>query len=135
VAQYAGPVATEFGDLARVPDEYLLWFHHVPWDYRMRSGRTLWDELVHRYTHGVDEVKRMRRTWGGLSAYVDQQRYDETAAFLGIQQREAQWWRDACIAYFQSIARRPLPAGVEPPAHTLKYYESLSFPYAPGQAK
>jgi alpha-glucuronidase len=135
VAQYAAPVAAQFGDLARVPDQYLLWFHHVPWDYRMRSGRTLWDELVHRYTHGVDEVKRMRETWRGLSGYVDQQRYDETAAFLGIQQKEAQWWRDACIAYFQSIARRPLPAGVEPPAHTLKYYESLSFPYAPGQAK
>ncbi|WP_424680819.1 alpha-glucuronidase family glycosyl hydrolase [Frateuria sp. YIM B11624] len=135
VAQYAAPVAAQFGDLTRVPDEYLLWFHRVPWDYRMRSGRTLWDELVHRYTHGVDEVKRMRRTWRGLSAYVDKERYDETTAFLGIQQQEAQWWRDACIAYFQGIARRPLPAGVEPPAHTLTYYESLSFPYAPGQAK
>lgn len=135
VAQYAAPVAARFGSLARVPDKYLLWFHHVPWDYRMRSGRTLWDELVYRYTGGVDEVKRMRQTWRGLSGYVDEERYDETAAFLRIQQQEAKWWRDACIAYFQSIARRPLPAGAAPPTHTLTYYESLSFPYAPGQAK
>lgn len=132
VAQYAPPVAREFADLKRIPDEYLLWFHHVPWNYRMRSGRTLWDELVRHYTQGVDDVRRMRETWAGLKGHVDDERYRQVATFLAIQQREAQWWRDACIAYFQSINGLPLPAGYAPPAHPLKYYQSLSFKYVPG---
>ncbi|KAF1716384.1 alpha-glucuronidase [Pseudoxanthomonas yeongjuensis] len=131
-AQYAPPLAEQFGDVERVPEQFLLWFHHVPWDHRMRSGRPLWDELVHRYTHGVDEVKKMRATWDGLSAYVDAGRHAQVSAFLAIQQDEAQWWRDASIAYWQSLNGLPLPQGQAPPAHTLGYYQSLSFPHAPG---
>jgi alpha-glucuronidase len=132
IAQYARPVARRFGSLDTVPDDYLLWFHHVPWDYRMKSGRTLWDELVGRYTRGVGEVAAMRATWSGLASYVDPQRHSEVASFLGIQQKEAQWWRDASIAYFQSISKRPLPPGYAPPPRSLEYYKSLQFPYAPG---
>jgi alpha-glucuronidase len=132
VAQYAPPVAREFGDRRRVSEDHLLWFHHVGWDERMRSGRTLWDELVHRYTHGVQEVGAMRATWETLSPYVDAERHAQVAAFLRIQEHEAQWWRDACIAYFQTFAKRPLPAGYAAPAKPLEYYKSLEFPYAPG---
>lgn len=132
VAQYAPPVAREFADLKRVPDRYLLWFHHLPWTYRMRSGRTLWDALVRHYTQGVDDVKRMRETWAGLKGRIDDERYRQVAGFLAVQQREAQWWRDACLAYFQSLNGLPLPAGYAPPAHPLKYYQSLSFKYVPG---
>jgi alpha-glucuronidase len=132
VAQYAPPVARQFADLRRVPEKYLLWFHHVPWDYRMSSGRTLWDELVMHYTRGVQTVSGFRKTWSGLQRYVDPERFAQVSAFLAIQEKEAQWWRDASIAYFQSIAHRPLPAGFDPPAHDLQYYESLCFPYAPG---
>jgi alpha-glucuronidase len=135
VAQYAPLLADTFGDLDRVPEAFLLWFHHVPWDYRTRSGRPLWDELVHRYTRGVDEVKRMRATWDGLASHVDAERHVQVAAFLAIQQREAQWWRDASIAYFQTFSGRPLPQGEAPPAHSLEYYESLEFPYAPGNGR
>jgi alpha-glucuronidase len=134
VAQYAPPLAQEFGDIKRVPEKFLLWFHHVPWDYRLHSGRALWEELVYRYTHGVDEVKQMRATWRGLEGRIDVERYRQIAAFLAIQEQEAQWWRDASIAYFQSISGRPLPAGYAPPAHSLEYYEALSFPYAPGRS-
>jgi alpha-glucuronidase len=132
VAQYAAPVAAEFGDLRRVPEDYLLWFHHVPWSHRMRSGRTLWDELVYRYTHGVEVVREMRKTWDDVGPQVDAERRDQVAAFLRIQETEAKWWRDACIAYFQSISQRPLPSGLSPPEHPLDYYEALSYPYAPG---
>ena len=132
IEQYGRPVARRFGSLRTVPDEYLLWFHHVPWDYRMRSGRTLWNELVGRYTQGVGEVAQMRATWQALRPYVDPARHSEVGAFLGIQQKEAQWWRDASIAYFQSISRRPLPSGFAPPPHSLDHYKSLQFPYAPG---
>ena len=132
VDQYAPPIAAQFNDVKQTPERLLLWFHHVPWDYRMRSGQTLWYELVAHYTHGVDDVKQMRDTWSHLNGYIDPERYQKTASFLVIQEQEAQWWRDACIAYFQSISGRPLPAGFAPPQHSLKYYESLSFPYVPG---
>jgi len=132
VAQYAPEVAKIFGNLKRVPDEYLLWFHHVPWDYKMKSGRTLWDELVHAYTRGVETVKEMRRTWDGLKDFVDAERHAQVAAFLAIQEKEAKWWRDACIAYFQTFSGRPIPEGYDPPEHSLEYYKSLEFPYAPG---
>jgi len=135
VAQYAPPLAAEFGDAQRVPEHYLLWFHHVPWDFRMQSGDTLWNELVHRYTRGVDAVKAMRATWAGLSGYVDAGRHRQVADFLAIQQKEAQWWRDASLAYWQSLNRLPLPAGEAPPPHPLSYYRSLSFPFAPGNPK
>ena len=132
VAQYAAPVAAEFGDIKRVPEEYVLWFHHVPWGYRMHSGRSLWDELVYRYTHGVEVVREMRKTWDEVGSQVDAERRQQIAAFLKIQEKEAKWWRDACITYFQTFSQRPIPSGLPPPEHPLDYYKALSFPYAPG---
>ena len=132
VAQYAPPVAAQFNDLKQTPEQYLLFFHHVPWDYRMRSGQTLWYELIAHYTQGVDDVKQMRETWRHMDGYIDDERYQQVATFLAIQQKESQWWRDACIAYFQSISGLPLPSGYAPPQQSLKYYESLTFPFVPG---
>ena len=132
VAQYAPPIAAQFNDLKQTPEQYLLFFHHVPWDYRMRSGQTLWYELIAHYTQGVDDVKQMRETWRHMDGYIDDERYQQVATFLAIQQKEAQWWRDACIAYFQSISGLPLPSGYAPPQQSLKYYESLTFPFVPG---
>ena len=132
VAQYAPPVARQFDDVKRVPEQFLLWFHHVPWDYRTKSGRPLWSELVVHYDRGVDEVKRMRATWDGLKPHVDAERHAQVAAFLAIQENEAQWWRDASIAYWQSLNGLPLPAGHAPPPQSLEYYKSQEFPHAPG---
>uniref|UniRef100_UPI0032C23290 alpha-glucuronidase family glycosyl hydrolase n=2 Tax=Povalibacter sp. TaxID=1962978 RepID=UPI0032C23290 len=132
VAQYAPQVAVQFGDARRCPEQFLLWFHHLPWDYRMHSGRTLWDELVVTYTRGVQAVSAMRDTWAATAPYVDAERHAQVAAFLAIQEKEARWWRDASIAYFQTFSGRPLPAGEAAPAHSLDYYKSLEFPYAPG---
>ena len=134
LAQYAGPVAAELGDLKRVPDNLLLWFHHVPWDYRMRSGRTLWDELVIHYTNGVTAVSKMRHVWAGLAGKVDSERHAQVSTFLKIQESEARWWRDASIAYFETLSHRPLPPGYAPPEHDLGYYEALCFPYVPGSS-
>ncbi|KAF1721612.1 alpha-glucuronidase family glycosyl hydrolase [Pseudoxanthomonas japonensis] len=135
VSQYAPAVAREFDDVDRVPESLLLWFHHVPWEHRMASGRPLWDELVHRYTHGVRSVETMQATWDRLQGRVDAERHRHVAAFLRIQRNEAQWWRDASVAYFQSLNGRALPAGETPPAHPLAYYESLQFPFAPGDGR
>ena len=135
VAQYAPELAAKYADLTQVPEALLLWFHHVPWDHRMASGRPLWDELVGRYTLGVRQVDAMQATWENLRGRVDAQRHEQVAAFLQIQRREAQWWRDASVAYFQSISGRPLPAGEAPPPHPLAYYEALQFPSAPGDGR
>jgi len=132
VADYAPHLAAEFADLATCPDDLLLWFHHLSWDYRMRSGRTLWDSLVLHYDRGVGWVKQARATWGTLAPYVDPQRYRMTADFFAIEQHDAEWWRDASIAYFQSISHRPLPPGVAPPPDTLQHYEAFCVPYNEG---
>jgi alpha-glucuronidase len=132
VDQYAPPVASTFADIDTVGDKYLLWFHHVAWDHRMPSGKTLWVSLVDHYDRGVDEVAAMERTWAVMRPYVDADRYAKAATFLAIQHREAKWWRDASIAYFQTFSKRPLPPGAAPPAHHLAYYEALRFPHAPG---
>ncbi len=135
VSQYAPDVAAVYGDTTRVPESLLLWFHHVPWDHRMASGRSLWDELVGRYTQGVRQVQAMQSTWDGLRGKVDAERHAQVAAFLRIQLREAQWWRDASVAYFQSVSGRPLPAGEAPPPHPLAWYQALQFPSAPGDGR
>jgi len=130
LSQYATEVQLGFVDVDNL--DFLLWFQHVPWDQKIElTGRTVWEELVWRYDHGLDEVRAMRRHWETLRGSVDEQRFAEVSAFLAIQEREAKWWRDACIAYFESVSHRPLPAGVAPPEHPLFYYEALRFPYAP----
>lgn len=131
VAQYA----PEAGRALAADEKNLLWFHRAAWDRKVSSGRTLWDELVVRYDRGVAEVAEMRRTWEGMAPYVDARRHAEVAADLAVQEREAKWWRDACIAYFQTFSKRPLPAGHAPPEHPLSWYQALKFPYAPGTGK
>jgi alpha-glucuronidase len=132
IAQYSPHVAAQFGSPTLCPEDLLLWFHHLPWDYRLRSGRTVWDSLVLHYDRGVAWVKQARQTWSSLSGYVDPERFRLTADFLAIQERDAEWWRDASIAYFQSISHRPLPAGAKPPPDTLAHYEAFCVPYVEG---
>ena len=131
-AQYAAPVASRFSNLETVPEEYLLWFHRLSWDFQMRSGRTLWEELLAHYDNGVAEVEAMKAAWMSLKSYVDPGRFKKTAQYLDIQLEEARWWRDACIAYFARQSGKSLPEGARPPDRSLEYYMSLEFPYAPG---
>lgn len=131
-AQYAPEVATMFNNLETCPEQDLLWFHHVPWTYKLKSGHTLWDGLALKYQKGVNEVAEMQATWNQLENEVDTQRFNEVNMLLSIQYKEAKWWRDACLLYFQQFSKMKLPQGVEEPEHTLEYYKSLQFPYAPG---
>lgn len=133
VSQYFSPLDEIFNDPERTPEKFLLWFHHLPWDYKMASGRTLWNELVYRYNRGVDTVREMRKTWASLQGMIDQERYRDVEAFLAIQEKEAVWWRDACLSYFQSFSNMPIPKNYQQPEHTLQYYQDLSFPFAPGR--
>lgn len=131
VAQYFPPVRDRFASRDSVPEEYLLWFHHVKWDERMRSGRTLWDEMAHRYNAGVDTVGSMRRTWQTLEGKIDAQRFGAVSDFLSIQEKEAKWWRDAALQYFGTFSRMPIPRGYEKPAHSLDYYMKVRCPTDP----
>ena len=130
--QYAPELAARWGDLATCPENLLLWFHHVPWDHRMKSGRLLWDELCLKYQQGVDEVRTMQREWASLAGQITEPRFTEVQQRLARQEQDARNWRDACLLYFQQFSRRPLPVGVEPPAHDLDYYKSVKLRYAPG---
>jgi alpha-glucuronidase len=112
VGQYFSPLCDLFDDLKTCPEEYLLWFHHVPWDYTMRSGRTLWDELAWRYARGVATVSRMLETWVGLKSAIDSQRYEEVLTKLSTQVTDASEWPQVCLGYFQRFSRRPAPATV-----------------------
>ena len=132
LAQYAPALARRWADARSTPPEYLLWFHHLPWDYAMPSGRTLWVELLAHYDNGVAAVADMQQRWQRLKPRVDARRHQEVAQRLAVQRQEAQWWRDASIAYFQSVSKLPLPAGVQAPPHSLEYYKALHFPFAPG---
>lgn len=130
--QYASEIQRQWGDLETCPDNLLLWFHHVAWDYQMRSGRTLWDELCLHYQHGVDQVRGFEKTWATLDGKIDAERFDHVKILLARQERDARGWRDACTQYFQTFSKRPLPAGVEPPEHPLDYYKAVRIPFAPG---
>ena len=129
--QYA-PEVQHYFSFPQCPDKFLLWFHHLPWDYNMRSGSTLWDEMCLRYQQGVDTVRYMQTTWNGLNGVIDPDRFNQVSMLLTIQEKESVLWRNSCILYFQSFSRRPLPAGVEKADHGLEYYEKLTFPMAPG---
>jgi len=131
VAQYFPPVRDRYASRTTVPDSVLLWFHHVRWTERLSTGRTLWDELVHRYSAGVDSVRAMQREWRSVRSGIDSERFAEVDSFLSIQAREARWWRDAALSYFQTFSRLPISAGYEQPEHPLEYYEKLRCPADP----
>lgn len=133
VSQYAPELARRWADPATTPEPLLLWFHHLPWEHRMASGRTLWHELVARYDRGVAAVAGLRSQWAALAGDIDPHRHADVAAHLAVQEEEARWWRDACIAYFQSVSGLPLPAGARPPALPLAHYKALRFGFAPGR--
>jgi len=126
ITQYHEAVREIFGNLKTCPEEFLLWFHHVPWDYRMKSGKTLWDELALHYQRGVDWVRQTRKKWDSLASVIDPERHEAVSKKLEIQERDAVWWRDACLLYFEGFSKRPLPKGVEKPAHTLEEYKAKS---------
>jgi alpha-glucuronidase len=125
VEQYHEPVAAIFRDIGRIPEEYLLWFHHVSWDHPMESGRTLWEELVHKYYEGVETVRWMREIWDSVEGLIDRERFDMVKSLLAIQERDAVRWRDSCVLYFQTFSGKPIPEGYEQPEHDLEYYMEL----------
>ena len=119
VKQYPDSLCRLYNDINTCPENLLTWFHHVPWDFRMKSGRTFWDELCHKYDEGVHQARHFLAVWDAVQPYVDSQRFNEIQRKLRIQARDAEWWRDACLLYFQTFSHRPIPQDVEHPVHNL----------------
>jgi len=132
LSQYSIPVRNKFSSLYSCPENLLLWFHHVGWTYKMKSGRTLWDELCYKYYSGVDTVRKMEKLWSSLENKIDEERFREVSAKLKIQEREATWWRDACVLYFQTFSKMPIPQDLEKPKTNLEELKKIKWKYAPG---
>lgn len=114
VDQYNEPLASTYENLETCPENLLLWFHHLPWDYKLTSGRTLWDEICLHYDRGIQTVEGFRKTWQELKPYVSPALWEETDRKLTIQANDGRWWRDANVGYFQTFSGRPVPEDVEP---------------------
>ncbi len=119
VQQYPESLCSLYNDINTCPENLLAWFHHVPWDFRMKSGRTFWDELCHKYDDGLHQARHFLAVWDAMQPYIDTQRFDEVQHKLRIQALDAVWWRDACLLYFQTFSHRPIPQDVEHPVHNL----------------
>jgi alpha-glucuronidase len=119
VSQYFSPLKEIYSNVETCPDNLLLWFHHLPWDHRMKNGRTLWDELCYRYDHGVSEARDFQKIWDRMERHVDKERFAAVQKKLRIQSRDAVWWRDACLLYFQTMSDMPIPYDMERPVYDL----------------
>ena len=108
VEQYREPFRSQYDNLQTCPDEYLLWFHRVAWDYKMKDGRTLWQILVDKYYAGTDAVDGYITIWATLKPYVDAQRWQEVYDRLKIQEKNAREWRDVCLNYFHTFSKMPV---------------------------
>lgn len=120
VSQYHEPLCDLYDGAESCPENLLLWFHHVTWQHKMRSGRILWEELCYKYNEGVQSVRDFQRIWDEVEPYVDMERFQDVQKRLRTQLRDAVWWRDACLLYFQQYARRPIPYELERPQHNLE---------------
>ncbi len=132
IEQYAEPLRSQYNDPNQCPENLLLWFHHLPWDFKLKNGNTLWDGMALKYQQGVDQVNGMISTWNNMIEFVDPEQHEEVQMLLNIQLKEAKWWRDACLLYFQTFSGKELPKGVEKPSKTLAEFKALKFPFAPG---
>ena len=108
VGQYPEPYHSMYDNIATCPEEYLLWFHHVPWDYKMKSGSTLWQELCMKYNMGVAMVEVYRDFWHtSAKQYMKghEQEWQHTDSLLNVQLENAKEWRNTCLKYFQTFSK------------------------------
>ena len=119
VSQYHEPLRSLYDNVDTCPKELILWFHHLPWDYKMKSGRTLWNELCYTFEEGIQEARGFISTWESVEKYVDPYRYGQIHDKLVRQAKDAIWWRDALMLYFQTFSNMPIPDDCTKPQHTL----------------
>jgi alpha-glucuronidase len=119
-SQYHEPLQSQFNDVKSCPEKYLLWFHHLPWDYKMLNGKTLWNELCYHYDAGLQQVHQFQKVWDMVQPYIDRERFVQVQSKLREQCRDAQIWKDACLLYFQQFSQQPIPFDIERPVNDLE---------------
>jgi alpha-glucuronidase len=127
VSQYFSPLHERYNDIATCDERLLLWFHRVSWTYKLKSGNTLWDELCYRYDNGVREVRGFQKTWDRLEQYVDAERFAAVQSKLQVQTKDAVWWKDACLLYFQTFSKQPIPYDIERSLYKLDNLKKIRF--------
>ena len=120
VGQYPAQLAKRYDNIDTCPEEVLLWFHHVDWNQKLQSGETVWEALCRHYDNGVNKVRDFQHQWESVKPFVAPNLYDDVRLRLLTQVRDAQWWKDGCLLYFQSLNELPLPQNIEPPIHDLQ---------------
>ncbi len=103
--QYREPYRSQYDNIDTCPEQYLLWFHRVPWTRRLSSGRTVWEELQYHYNRGVEEVDSFAVIWQEAKPFIDKQRWQEVEERMEFQQKDARLWRDVCLDYFGSFLK------------------------------
>ena len=119
VAQYRHPYDSIYDNIKTCPEQYLLWFHHVPWNYQMKDGKTLWNEMCYKYDNGVKEVHRFLSLWNSVEPYVDPERFAAVKTKLQQQLANAICWKESCLLYFQTFSGMPIPSDIKQPKHSL----------------
>lgn len=119
VSQYFSPLRERLDDRATIDEKLLLWFHHVPWSYKMKSGRLLWEELAWHYQRGLEEARDFQKIWDRMEKYVDVDRFKHVQRKMRVQTKDASWWKDACLLYFEDFSQAPIPYEIERPVHNL----------------
>lgn len=124
VSQYPQPLCDIYNNVETCPEQLLLWFHHVPWTHKMHNGETLWEALCHTYDQGVREAEAFAKIWNGMKPYVDSEIFAAQKLNFDRQAKDAWWWRDACLLYFQTFSKLPLPIDCPAPRHSLSDLKS-----------
>jgi len=119
VSQYPEPLRSTYNNIETCPEQLLLWFHHAKWNHKMHNGETLWETLCHTYDQGVREAEVFSKIWKQMKPYVDSERYEAQLANFDRQAKDAWWWRDACLLYFQTFSRMKFPIGCPAPRYKL----------------
>ena len=124
VDQYRSPLREQWGDPSKCPEDLLLWFHRLPWDHRLKSGRTLWEELVRHYEQGAEQARAFEARWRTLQGKLDEERFQAVLAKLRRQAEDAAAWRDKCVSYFRAFrekeTRRSSRTGARTPGLTAR---------------
>jgi alpha-glucuronidase len=125
LAQYHPELRAKYADINTIQPEFLLWFHHAPWTHKLQNGKTVWDEMVSRYYEGVKSVEKMQKDWGSLKGKIDKEIFENVEARLKTQLKEAHWWRDASVLYFQKFSKMPVLSPYQKPTRTFEEVKQI----------
>ncbi len=114
VNQYPEPLCTMYNNLSTCPENLLLWFHHVSWKHTLSNGLSLWDNLCYKYDEGLLQARQFAVTWQSMKPYIPEDRWSAQMERFNRQARDAQWWHDACLLYFQQFSMMDFPCDMQP---------------------